>query len=369
MFKIIFRINKKKILFKSWNGVSYSCNPRAISEDLYKKDPSIEFVWAFKEPNKKKKIVPHYVKCVKANSLKNIYELVTSKVWIFNNESSVGKFKRKNQIYIQTWHGDRGLKKVLYDIKNNDSVKSPLSEEKYCDLMITGSKFGESKLRSAFHYDGEFLRNGCPRNDILIAQNAEYIKQIKQKLSIRPDTKIVMYAPTFRKKDKLMNKGFEIKDINLENVIEVLENKSGEDWVCLIRAHITVSGFLGEMQNHKILDVSEYEEMSHLLLITDLFITDYSSSCGDFILTKKPLILYHADIDEYTKNDRTFYFNVNDTPFWVANSQDALLTHIESMNEQSILENCKALIAFYGVYETGCAGVLAADYILDLFGN
>lgn len=57
---------------------------------------------------------------------------------------------------------------------------------------------GESVYRSAFKYNGEVLKCGMPRNDILITGNKERESLVKSLLGINPDMKILLYAPTFR---------------------------------------------------------------------------------------------------------------------------------------------------------------------------
>ena len=56
--------------------------------------------------------------------------------------------KFADQIYVQTWHGDRGFKKILYDM--NDGLKYP--DYAQMDLAVSGSDFGTKNYRSAFRY-------------------------------------------------------------------------------------------------------------------------------------------------------------------------------------------------------------------------
>ncbi|KKM95643.1 hypothetical protein LCGC14_1186140 [marine sediment metagenome] len=51
--------------------------------------------------------------------------------------------------------------------------------------------------------------------------------------------------------------------------------------------------------------------MQELIIISDLLITDYSSVYFDFILVKKPVILFPYDLDEYIKS-QNIYFKLED---------------------------------------------------------
>ena len=73
IIKLLFKIENKAV-FCSFNGKSYSCNPRAISEELHKQSPDTKIVWAFLDVRKKRNVVPDYVRCVKHGSIRELYD-------------------------------------------------------------------------------------------------------------------------------------------------------------------------------------------------------------------------------------------------------------------------------------------------------
>jgi CDP-glycerol glycerophosphotransferase len=95
--------------------------------------------------------------------------------------------------------------------------------------------------------------------------------------------------------------------------------------------------------------------MADPLLIIDIFITNYSSLAGDYILKGKPMILFQPDRDKYLITKRTFYFNVNESPFIAVNSQKELIEKILLLKEDHARKNCSDIMEYYGVYETGKA--------------
>jgi CDP-glycerol glycerophosphotransferase len=359
-------VNEKDIVFISFCGKSYSDNPRAISEKLYRLDPEFNIYWMFINPKEKETILPEYIKSVKLKSFEALKILATSKFWVDNFNKPLYVYKSKNQIYIQTWHGDRAFKRILYDAWQGGDRPYPLIEKNICDLIVTGSKFAERMYRSAFKYDGEFLRVGSPRNDVLFNLSEERNKIIKERLSIDVDRKVLLYAPTFRQRASKEKTDQKISIINLLELIKSLNLKTKHKWVCLTRAHSAVPGLKGIPYSDDIIDVTKYEDMADLLQITDLLITDYSSSATDFILTDKPTILYQSDIEEYLKNDRTFYYDVKDTGFLIAYDQNELDKAIDIMLEEETTERNKRIQEFYGVYESGSASRQVAEYIINL---
>lgn len=359
----IRRANKKSAFFISFSGKQYSDSPKAISEYLHRLDPSIEIVWMV-DPLARKGM-PRYIKCVAPSSIDAIKEQARSVVWVSNTTIASGTFKPKGTYYIQTWHGDRGFKLCGYDaakvMKTNYSKSKKLFvENELCDLYLVGSQFGEKVGRSALGYNGEFLKTGIPRNDILIdyQNQSEGIKRIKKNIGIE-GKKILLYAPTFRDK----NRSDQIADVNLSDCLDVL-SQTGEDWVCLLRGHSATKHLKTMNDDERVLDVSDYPDMADLLLISDMEITDYSSSISDFILTARPSILAQFDRNKFEEENRTLYFNPDDSGYPVAHSQQELtniLKHIDEIDFKDVREKVNE---FYGTYETGKATEEVCDRIL-----
>ncbi|MEC1760389.1 CDP-glycerol glycerophosphotransferase family protein [Schinkia azotoformans] len=364
----VIGVKENKIIFISFNGRSYSDNPRVISEKLHELHPEFEIVWLFNDPEKKKDIIPDYIRCVKNGSLRALKELATSKFWIDNFCKPLYIYKSEKQIYVQTWHGDRGFKKILHD----SSFAPPgykIVETKICDLAVSGSEYGNMQYTSAFKYDGEILQVGYPRNDILVQNNRNLANSIKSKLDINIETNILLYAPTLRREASQKKVNQDIGEIDLIEALSILEEKTKEKWICITRAHSAVSGLSGIPMSEKIIDVSLYEDMSDLLLVSNMLITDYSSSAGDFALLNRPIILFQNDRNEYLEKDRTFYFDIEDSPFLVAMNQQDLIKIIKQINLNDIENNCKSILNFYGTNETGKSSEAVINYLVSKVGG
>lgn len=361
LYNKILGINHNKVVFVSWDGKSYADNPRAISEKMHLLRPQTEIVWLFNEPEKKRNIVPEYVRCVENNSRQSLKELATAKGWVLDSAIAASIYKSSKQLFLQTWHGDRAFKRVLLDIPDNP--RSKCFESDLCNAMTVGSEFGAEKLEGAFGYHGEFLRYGSPRNDVLLKNNINEVNRIKSKLGIPAECKVLLYAPTFRDS---INQKQDMQGMNLLEAKQRLEELYAENWVCLIRAHTYSKGIsYNPAFADAIKDVSAYEDMRDLLLITDLLITDYSASAGDFILKKKLVILYHADLENYLANDRTLYFDADKSPYFIARNQNELLHLITATDSEAARKNCEAVMAFYGTFESGEASERAAEFIIN----
>ena len=155
---------------------------------------------------------------------------------VTNTQMNSRIFKRKGQLFIQTWHANCGFKKGLLQVDSKFDVK----DKQYTDLCLSGSAFSSWIYRDAFDYHGRILEGGTPRNDKLLNTNISLGIDIKKKIGIDENTKVLLYAPTFR--DSFMEKGcIENVEIDLLSILFKLE-KNGEKWVCIIRKHVNSIG-------------------------------------------------------------------------------------------------------------------------------
>ena len=331
---------EKKLLFVSFDGKQYSCNPRAISERMHELYPEYEIVWYLKTADKYD-VVPNYVRTVTTRK-GFLKEMVTSFCVVTNKQFEEGTYKRNKQFFVQTWHGDIGIKKILYDawedLANIKNKPVPIKDNELTDVCIAGSDLAEEVYRSAFRYKGFVLKEGTPRNDKLCRDNSVLSRKIKKIFNIGEKTKIVLFAPTFRDRKGKKQESF----VDLKRVLSVLNSKTGENWICLYRAHV---GFeLNITPSESIINVSDYPDMADLLAICDMLITDYSACAGDFLLRKKAVVLAIFDYEEYLDSCRTLKIDPVKAGFLFAFNQEELERLLANLTEKQILINCESLM-------------------------
>ena len=124
------------------------------------------------------------------------------------------------------------------------------------------------------------------------------MKKVKDKLGINEQTKIILYAPTYRgdgeKLQNIFQYGFEILDT--ARVVDAFNKMNNCNHVLLYRAH---HDMIPDNIDEACINVSTYPDMQELLLISDYLITDYSSTMWDFALQEKPGFMYTPDLDVY----------------------------------------------------------------------
>lgn len=355
----ILPVKTNRVLFSAYSGKSYSCNPKYICEKLLEKcGDNVEIIWAFNDPGKFS-FNDRRIKTVKFKSPAYIYYALTSHVFVDNVESWSVLPSRKDQLVINTWHGGGAYKGVGLKRKdtNGETDKNMLAKHSRVGLYLSSSKaFSEMTLRNSFGYKGYIMECGMPRNDILINPPSGLALKVKARLGVPQDTKLCIFAPTFR-----ADTGYEAK-LDYEAVLASLEKRFGGEWKMLYRAHYYVGNSAGAS---RITDVSDYPDMQELLLASDVLITDYSSSMWDFSLTGKPAFLYMPDLEEYSGSEREFYTPVSQWPYSYATTPDGLAEIIENYDAAASEEKIKKHHEALGITESGEAASAVADMIED----
>lgn len=233
--------------------------------------------------------------------LQSIYHLATATTILVDNYFgflAVTDFK-KGTTCIQLWHAAGAIKKFGLQNPHNKS-RTPKAIQRFqkvynrFDYTIVGSENMVNIFKESFNIsEDSILRTGIPRTDIFYDLNEKrrIYNQMKSLYSQIQNKKVILYAPTFR--------GHRLNHPELAFDLKRLYEALSDDYILMIKQHPSVSFELNEKYNGFMIDVSDYYDINHLLLITDLLITDYSSVAFEFALLEKPMIFYAYDIKEY----------------------------------------------------------------------
>ncbi|WP_152446651.1 CDP-glycerol glycerophosphotransferase family protein [Bacillus sp. THAF10] len=320
LFDIIAKVPAKKkiIVFESFMGKQYSCNPRAIYEYL-KVQPSDYVIFWSVDKRYRNDIKETDLNILSRFSLQWLWIMPRATYWVTNSRLPEWIKKPKNTVYLQTWHGTP-LKKLGVDIEEvvmpgtttENYKKNFLKETKKWDYLIAPNQYSAEIFQRAFGFEGNMLVSGYPRNDYLINENNQHtIEQIKKKLGIPSSKKVILYAPTWR--DDLYYEVGKYK-MKLQLDLEQMYHELKEDYVIILRMHYLVSENLSEyIDKFKgfVYDTSNYEDIKELYLISDLLITDYSSVFFDYLCLDRPILFFTYDFQKYQQEIRGFYFDLH----------------------------------------------------------
>lgn len=357
------------VILESFFGKSYSDSPKYIFEYLSKNYPNkYKFIWIL---NKKTKL-PYKSVQVKRFSIRYCYYMAVSKYNVFNVRQPEWYRKREGNVFLETWHGTP-LKKLVFD-QEEVMGASPLykaqfyKQSRVWDYLVSANRFSSDVFRSAFLFDKEMLEYGYPRNDILNSENRDEIAaRIRKKLHIPEGKKTILYAPTWRD-DEYYGRGEYKFTLNLD--LPRLKKEFGDEYVVLLRTHYFIADSLdvSEVQDFAI-NVSKYDDISELYLISDMLITDYSSVFFDYANLKRPILFYTYDIEKYRDMIRGFYLDIDtEIPGPLLYSNDEVVEAIKNI-EQYNAEYSDRYERFFERFcslEDGHASEKVAKRVFDL---
>lgn len=353
-------LQKNKIVLSSYDGRGYCCNSKYIAEKLLQSHALVELIWLVSD-----NLIgglPDGITKVIINSPQFYKEVLTAKIYITNTVHLLYEHKRKDQFYINTWHGYGPFKLAEGDV-NKDAASREIYRisNAVSNLFVTASRFYTHVYRDSFFYEGEVMECGAPRNDVFFTNNT--IKtSVYEKLQISPDKKILLYAPTFREDAAA---SFQKYDIDMERVLNALGRRFGGEYVLVYRFHHHLYA-LGMPENFYVgaIDATYYPDIQELLVAADVVITDYSSLMWDFSLQRRPVFLYQNDEKEY-ENDRGFYVPVSEWPYPKAHTQKELIDAIIGFNNDRYIKDLNIFFEKYGSCDDGHAAERVVKRIMD----
>ena len=345
-YKTKYKMDDKTILFEAFGGRNYTCSPKSIYEKMLtmKEFKDYTFVWSFIDPSKHEVKKDKRLKIIKSKS-KEYYKYISiSKYWIVNSIIEEGITKKKDQVYVQCWHGTP-LKRLRYDIVVNGASLNSVEEirkrndidAKKFDYFISPSKYCTEKFTSAFNLkalgkENIIIEEGYPRNDFLFNKTKKDIDAIKKKLGLPLDKKVIFYLPTFRDNQHTSGVGYTYK---LGIDFDSLKKKFSKEYVILFSPHYFIENSI-DLTKYKgfIYNVARYDEINELYLVSDIIMTDYSSVFFDYANLKRPMLFYMYDIDDYKGNLRDFYISLDELPGPIAKTQDELENNLKNIDKE-----------------------------------
>ncbi len=417
-FFSLFPVEKDKVVF--CNVWGYGDNPKWIAESyvrqlrrttsLSKSAIAEKVIFITSKPPLKEEINED-AECItflKTNTKSAIYALATAGIWVDCNRKENYIQKRKNQIYIQTWHGGLPLKRLELDCREylpQEYIKNALRDTGMTDIYISNSEYCNELYRRAFGFKKRIFCFGSARMDPLIRPvrfsagamrekllsrlpesvfrrllNEAYIKAFKMKEQAKQGEEqeqkdhlrinIALYAPTYRDSvSEVQERANELGG----SIINALENRFGGKFVVVTRFHPLAmsrvnhinSAYLQFDEKERIIDGNEFSDLYSIMAAADVLITDYSNCMFEMSYVGKPVFLYATDVEQYD-DTRGMYFDYEKLPFPIAHNERELYDNINSYDREGYKEKQKEFFEDIGVTEDGRAAEKVAKLISRL---
>ncbi len=349
------KTDDKLVVFQSFNGRNFSDNPKSLYLEMLndKKYKDYKYVWLFKNVEDNKKYLKGYKNTiiVKDRSRKAYKYYSRAKYIIVNAVLHEEIIRRNDQVFVQCWHGTP-LKCLRCDIKYDSNLLRTKKEIKRTNdkdvkrfnYFISPSKFASEKFISSFNLkelnkEDIIIETGYPRNDDLFDITKKQSNDIKKKLGLPKNKKVILYAPTFRDNQYNSGSGF---CYNLGIDLDKIQSEISDEYVLLFRTHYYVTNQLN-LKKYKgfIFDVSNYNDINDLYITSDILITDYSSVFFDYANLKRPILFYMYDLEEYKNKLRDFYMDLKILPGPIIQDEESLIKSIKNINIYYDLYNNK----------------------------
>ncbi|MCJ7647365.1 MAG: CDP-glycerol glycerophosphotransferase family protein [Candidatus Lokiarchaeota archaeon] len=320
-FKLISRlfrdkIDDKLIIMGGYGGNTYLDNTKYLF-DYFNQHTDYRLFWVAKSRKLVKELRLKGYNAIHALNFLTI-KLLRRARYIFISHGVYDllpiEFSPKTTI-ILTWHGtpikniifDEDLEFLVYK-KWGRYFKLHLRYNDYLDYILTPTRDDTEHeiLSNAFRVPKEkILALGYPKNDILFTEDEKFVKKLKLKYGILDEIeRIILYCPTFRK-DRSLRFSISKKEFqDLENLLR--ETKS----IFLLKGHIYTQN-INFKDYENIMIAPKDSDIQELYLLTDILITDYSSTMLDFSLLNRPILLFPYDLEDYKKN-RGMYYDLED---------------------------------------------------------
>ena len=360
------------ILYESFCGQGIIDNPYALFQAFMKRSDFSDYqhIWVVDNFEDKWYQIMEYsiypnVRFIKYGSDEYLKYLSISKYLINNCTFPTYFTKKAEQIYINTWHGIT-IKKLGFDVPNSrlsmgNTIRNFLSS----DYILSANDHMTNVFLHSYKldgiYNGKIIQEGQPRNDLSFIERSSVIDKLRAfGITIEPDKKIILYAPTWS--GTLSHP----KPIDFDKINNIID-KSKYQLLCKLH-HVNYQ------KKKECIPVAM--DTNELLSICDYLITDYSSIAFDMMMLGKPVIFYMPDYDEYKKN-QGLYFNWQQNIVYNLDTLKVYLQHLELLKNERCTLVCCADKILSMILDNSNGRIISADtnkekllfYIGDLKPN
>lgn len=339
-------LDENMILYEAYAGRGMICSPYAIFKMFGQRSDFTQYshIWVVESEQQQQKLKESYnnsnVEFVVRDTPLYCKYLCTAK-FLINNLSFPTYYTKKNkQIYINTWHGIP-LKTIGFDIPEGRITGLNTIRNFLCvDVFLSPNRFMTECFQNAFLLEGisegKIMESGMPRNDNLFHTCKSEIVETLRKAGVKLDEKkkIILYAPTWK------GEKYSSPDTSTELYFQLMEELEKhidtQKYQILVKPHQIVYKHIVE-KGEKLTDkfIPATVDTNEVLSIVDILVSDYSSIYFDYLASRKPILFYIPDLQNYQKQ-RGLYFGIDKLPGPIAeNLQElgGLLEDIPTLTE------------------------------------
>jgi len=359
---------KKKVVLYMVHNSNFKDNLKSIYEEMKQRDSSFQFVIVSKKElfysNSRSRII-RLLKKFKGTLYFYValnYHFASAQYICLNDNFLPLAYMnlKRNTKLIQLWHGVGAFKKFGLSTENDPLVRKLVSKgNQQVDYLFVSSANNIPCYAEAMGMNNEHIyATGIPVTDYYFEEqiHQEGIKRVQQRYPKIKGKKTILYMPTFRKTEEENNAILGRFDSKR------LAEELGEDYQVLVRMHPQIQP-QSRIISEQCIDVTDYDDVKELYLVSDILITDYSSAVVEYALLNKSMIFYAYDLEQY---DRGFYDDYEEmVPGAIAKNMEELITAIHTSGNYVNVEKREKFLARHYDYLDGQSTKRVADVILN----
>ena len=337
-------IKEQYILIEAQHGSNINGNMFYILKELCtsRKYEKKKIFVAYNKKNKNKfiQLLKNYeIKKAKLIDVdkKSFPKILATAKYVFNDTSFPAYYiKRREQIYLNTWHGTplktlgKSTVNDFYDIANLQKNFVTADYLLYPNEYTKNNMMDDYMLRDIAN--NKVMLCGYPRNEVFFDKSRK--NQLKKTMNLE-GKQIIAYMPTWRGNVRQVKGKDQLNEIKeyLKNIDEQLQ----EDQIMFVNFHPFVKNKINFSDYERIFDFPSEYETYDFLNVSDILVTDYSSVFFDYAITKNKIILFTYDEEEYLR-DRGLYVELEKLPFPKVNNVEELIKEINNKDSIEIKE-------------------------------
>ncbi|NFO04758.1 glycosyl transferase [Clostridium botulinum] len=336
-------LNKNLIILDSWKGEKLRGSLTSIYEQLILKN-KLEVVVI----GERNKLSNKNVKICKSKSIKHMYYLAVAKFWIVDTIYYDYFKPRKDTKYILVWHAPGAFKSFgISTVNNAEQLKKVYinNGKNLSHLIISSEEIKSIYSKELCINEEKILSLGLPRTDKFVKTDYSIKEKIYAKYNMSTNTKLILYAPTFR--------GEGISEFKLNFDLNEINQNLSQSYKIIVKLH--PNNYLYKFDSDKKIIISKDDNLEELMKASDLMITDYSSIIFEYCLLEKPILFYAYDLKNYLYDGRGFYINYKDfVPGPISYNTRQLVKNINSYDFDIYREKIKTLSDKYQIHDGRC---------------
>jgi len=201
---------------------------------------------------------------------------------------------RPTTTVVQVWHAAGALKRFGLDTRTPLEGPERTFLHRYYDAVVVGGEWTRAPYAAALRTPLErVLALGSPRTDSFFdeAAMADARGRVLARYPALAGRRVILYAPTFRGRGIAKRAASGLDARRLRAALPT-------DHALVLKTHPNLDPTATATEGFDVV-VDPTEEIDDLLALTDILITDYSSSVVEFALLHRPIILVVGDLPEY----------------------------------------------------------------------